>query len=343
MKPFVRVVAVCSLSLTFALAGRAHAEDAAAPSAERIAAAKTLFDQAQAFMDQQNYREACAKFQASNQQVARVGTLLNLADCYAKNHQNASAWATYNDAISLGRRQGRPEYEEFARKKVNELEPSLVRLTVKVPKESIVDGLKVERDGVTIDVGAWETPIPIDPGPHEMKVSAPKKLPKTFPVTVDEKTPNTDFVVPPLDDAPVEKPKVETKIVTIEQAGFWTTGRTIGLAVGGVGVATLVGGIITGVGAIATWNSAQDRCGATQTSNGLCVPGSDAPTLSRTAGSLATASTALFVGGGVLTAAGVIVFLLSGPKPAESNPSPTVRLSPALAPGYAGLGLTGSW
>ncbi len=341
MRALARVFACTTLTLTLSLAAGAHADDSA-PSAERIAAAKTLFDQAQTFMDQQNYREACAKFQASNQQVARVGTLLNLADCYAKNHQNASAWATYNDAVSLGRRQGRPEFEEFARKKVSELEPGLVRLTVKVPKEAIVDGLKVERDGVTIDVGAWETPIPIDPGAHEMTVSAPKKLPKKFPITVDDKTPNTDFVVQPLEDAPVEKPRIETKIVTIEQASFWTTGRTIGLVVGGVGIATLIGGIGTGAGAIATWSAAQDHCAASP-ATGLCVVGSDAPTLARTANTLATTSTALFVGGGVLTAAGVVIFLLSSPKKTEAPPTPTVRFSPSLGPGYAGVGLAGTW
>lgn len=320
----------------------ARAEDSTAPSAERTAAAKTLFDQAQALMDQKNYREACSKFLASNRQVERVGTLLNLGDCYEKNGQNASAWATYNDALNLGRRQNRPEFEEFARKKVADLEPHLVRLTIKVEPKVMVDGLTIQRDGVAIDSGAWGSAIPIDPGPHEMTVSAPQKVPQKVPVTIDPNAPNTDFVVPALVDVPVEKPKIEFVTKVVEKPTFWTTPRTIGLVVGGVGIATLIGGAATGGAAAATWSSAKSSCNAG--ANGLCTPGSDGPSLSGTASTLATASTVLFIAGGVITAGGAVLFLLGGSKtPPEPQSTTTVKVSPSLAPGYAGVGISGTW
>ena len=334
-RPFRVTTVLFTLGLALSFARPSSADDGAAPTAERTAAAKTLFDQAQSLMDQKNYKEACTKFYASNLQVQRVGTLLNLADCYEKNGQNASAWATYNDAIALGRRQARPDFEEFARKKVSELEPHLVRLTIKVPKDAIVEGLAIQRDGVAIDVGAWETAMPIDPGPHQMTVSAPKKIKRTVPIQIDSTSPNTDFVVTPLDDAPVEKPKIEQQIVTkvVEKPSFWTTPRTIGLVVGVVGVATLVGGAATGGGAAATWSSAKTSCN--RRPDGLCTPGSDAPTLASTASTLATVSTALFVVGSVLTAGGVVVFLLGGKKATEPHV--------ALAPTFGGLSVSGSW
>ncbi|CAN5508753.1 hypothetical protein BH09MYX1_BH09MYX1_33210 [soil metagenome] len=336
--------AVAFLSALALAPSIARAEDPSGSSAERTAAAKALFDQAQALMEKKSYRDACSKFAASNLQVTRVGTLLNLGDCYEKNGQNASAWATYNDAINLGRRQGRPELEEFARKKVTELEPHLVHLTIKVPKEAAVDGLAIQRDGVAIDAGAWEAPIPIDPGAHEMTVSAPKKIAKKFPIRIDEAAPNTDFVVSALEDAPIDAPQVRTKIVTrmVETPTFWSTPRTIGLVVGGVGIATLIGGAATGAAAAATWSSAKSSCAMRP--DGLCVPGSDAPRLTDTATTLATASTVLFIAGGVITAGGVVLFLLGGSKkPAETPPPGRVSVTPSLAPGYAGVGVSGTW
>src|SRR4051812_33196417 len=81
---------------------------------QAVSAAKTLFEQGQKQIEEKNYDSACASFKASNESVARVGTLLNLADCYEKAGKLASAWGAYFDAISLGRRQNKPEYEEFA-------------------------------------------------------------------------------------------------------------------------------------------------------------------------------------------------------------------------------------
>ena len=322
----------------------ALAQDTAGPNAERTAAAKTLFDQAQALMEQKKFPEACSKFQASNQQVARVGTLLNLGDCYEKNGQNASAWATYNDALNLGRRQGRPEYEEFAKKKVAELEPTLYRLTITVPPEAAVEGMVIKRDKNALDAGAWGAPIPIDPGVHSIEISAPKKKLQTITVEVDAEHKNATLNVPKLEDAPVEAPKVETKYVTLAPASFWSVQRTIGLIVGGVGIGALVGGAATGGVAWSTWSSAKTACGSPQNVDAkLCAPGSSAPDKSSLALTLATTSTVLFVVGGAATAVGAVLFATGASKQEAEPTTSKVRLSPAVAPGYAGLGVSGSW
>lgn len=330
--------------ILLATSAPALAQDSAAPNAERTAAAKTLFDQAQSLMEQQKYPEACSKFLASNLQVARVGTLLNLGDCYEKNGQNASAWATYNDALNLGRRQGRPEYEEFAKKKVAELEPTLYRLTITVPPASAVEGMVIKRDKNALDAGGWGVPIPIDPGVHTIEVSAPKKKPQTLTVEVDAAHKSATLEIPKLEDAPVEVAKVETKYVTVPQSTFWTAQRTIGLVVGGVGIAALVGGAATGGVAWSTWSSAKTACGTPQNvQDKLCAPGSSAPDKSSLALTLATTSTVLFVVGGAATAVGAVLFATGASREVPAGAEARVRFAPVVAPGYAGLGASGSW
>lgn len=326
-----RTLTITALALVL-LSAPLHAQEA--NNAEKVAAAKALFDQGQSLMDQKKFNDACAKFRASNDQVAKVGTLLNLADCYEKNGQNASAWATYNDAIGLGRRQGRPEFEEFAKKKTADLEPTLLRMTLIVPREVIVEGLVVTRDGVKLSEGAWGVPIPVDPGVHAIQATAPKKLPwkGTIEITADKKI--AELKVGPLEDAPVEGPIIEKEIVTrvVQEKTFWTPLRITGAIAGGVGVVSLIGGGVFGGVAMSTWKSAKDACGPGYP---VCAFNSDGPTKADTAKTFATVSTVLFVGGGIAAAAGVTLFLLGAPKHTEQQ---TARVFPLVGPGSLGVG-----
>ena len=99
-----------------------------------------------------------------------------MGDCYEKAGKLASAWGAYFDAISLGRRQGKPEYEDFAQKKKDELEPKLLKMTIVVPPDVKLDGMKVTRDGVVVEPAAWGVPSAVDPGKHVIEVTAPHKL-----------------------------------------------------------------------------------------------------------------------------------------------------------------------
>ncbi len=310
----------------------AQSPDAGQPPAERVAAAKTLFDQAQQLMDQKKYAQACSKFQASNDQVARVGTLLNLGDCYEKNGQNASAWGAYVDAITLGRRQGHPEYEDYAKRKVASLEPGLLRVTVNVPPEVRVPGMTIKRDGkVLLAEGAWGAPLPMDPGQHTFEVTAPTKKTETLHVTVLPGK-NAEVTVAKLEDAPVQGPKVVTHVVqqVVEVQGFWTTQRIIGTVVAGVGALTMAGGGIFGGVAASTWNDAKTKCGP---SFPTCPFDSNAPQLGDQANAYATTSTVLLIAGGAAVAAGAAVFLTGAPPHTEEGQTPdqaAVYVAPTL-------------
>src|SRR5258706_88865 len=77
-----------------AIAGTAQAQ---ATSAEKTAA-ETLFGEGKRLMDEGKFSDACPKFADSQKLDPGVGTLLNLARCYQKNGQAATAWSTYKEA-----------------------------------------------------------------------------------------------------------------------------------------------------------------------------------------------------------------------------------------------------
>jgi hypothetical protein len=298
-------------------------------NAERVAAARALFEEARRLVEAGKLPEACAKFAASNEQLPKIQTLLNLADCYEKNRQTASAWASYNDAIALGRRQGRPEYEEFAKKKTAELEPQLVHMTVTVPAEARVPGLAVERDGVRLSEGAWGTPVPVDPGTHVLRASAPKKLPWVSEIEVAPDKSIT-VTIPALEDAAAEvgePPQIIEKVVV--QPSFWSPLRVTGVAVASAGIAAVIVGAILGGVAKSTYDAAKELCrGATIGCPAEAVAKSD------NAYTFAGVSTGLFVGGAVAAVGGAALFF------AAPNPAPKrglARLWPVVGPGSLGI------
>ena len=77
---------------------------AAAQAASEQAAAEALFNQARDLMNAKQYGDACPKFAESQRLDPAPGTLLNLATCYERNGQIASAWVTYKEAATAARK-----------------------------------------------------------------------------------------------------------------------------------------------------------------------------------------------------------------------------------------------
>lgn len=314
------------LAVPLVVVGSLGASPAFAQNASDKAAAEALFRDGRNLYDAGQYPAACAKFAESQRLNPAPGTLLNLAGCYEKNGQTASAWATFKEAMSASHVKGRTDWEDLARSRALALEPKLSRLTITVG--STADGLQVRRDGAAVGQAEWGTAIPVDPGTHVIEAQAPHR--KAFKQSVNVAAGGASATVTVTELAADDGPG------PVGQAGGGgSTQRTIGLVLGGVGIIGLGVGSAFGLVAMGKENDAtQNHC---QSGTVYCDPigvteGKDAHTD-------ATGSTVFFIVGGAALAGGIVLYL-TAPK---DDATPTVGLTAAPTPGGASFGLRGAW
>lgn len=317
-----------SLSFTLVLACAVlSSSGASAQDASNKAAAEALFRDGRALYDQGKYPEACAKFAESQRLDPAPGTLLNLAGCYEKNGQTASAWATFKEAMAAAHVKGRTDWEDLARTRASALEPTLSRLTIAVASKA--DGLTVTRDGSNVGSAEWGTAIPVDPGTHAVDAQAPHRKPFHQSIDVPSGGASVTVSVGELDAADESggSPEPETH-------SNGSTQRTIGLVVGGLGIIGVGVGTAFGLTAMSKENDAtQHHCDATN----HCDP--QGVQLGKDAQSAATASTIAFAVGGVALAGGLLLYF-TAPK---GSSAPTVGLRATALPGGGAFGIQGAW
>ncbi|HWP09571.1 MAG TPA: hypothetical protein VNN72_27710 [Polyangiaceae bacterium] len=309
------------------------------------AAAEALFREGRQLMDAGDYARACPKLAESYEQEPGTGTLLALAMCREKEGKLASAWAAYGQVASRSKRDGRADREQVAREQVAALEPRLSRLTINVDAgTAVLGGLAVKRDGSLVGSGAWGTAVPLDPGEHQLEATAPGKKPWTAKVTIGAERDTQTVTVPvldvdeqavagaaPLGGSPADTPAEQTG------ASKGPPLRTIGLIVGGVGIVGLgVGGVFALQANSANKESKED--GHCDAQNQCDTVGGEKRDDAKSAASVATV---MFITGGVLTAAGVTLFLVGSPKRKSSGA--LVQATPVLGRNDAGLVVRGSF
>jgi hypothetical protein len=277
-----------------------------AQGASTQAAAEELFERGRKLMEQGNYAEACPKLAASAKLDPGAGTLLNLAACYEKNGQTASAWVTYRDAEATASAKGRADWANKARTKARALEPKLARLTIVVAAPA--RGLVIERDGVPVSEGELGTALPIDPGSHAIQATAPGHQPWS---TTIEVTPERSSTVNVPELAPTPPPPASTPPATASpptpppQAGPAPGAgqRIAGVAVAGAGLVGVALGAVFGLDAKSTHDEALDEHCRTET---ICT--AEGATLVDDAQTSATVSTIAFGLGAAALAAGAVLY-----------------------------------
>src|SRR5260221_419371 len=165
------LVIACSAIGAASFPGAARADS----SLTDKAAAQTLFDEGRKLMAAGKLAEACPKLAESQKLDPGVGTQFNLADCYERLGQTASAWAGFLEAASTARAMGQGDREKVAKERAGTLAPRLSRLTITSSEGTPPAGLDIKKDGAPVGRALWGTAIPVDPGSHLVEVSAPGK------------------------------------------------------------------------------------------------------------------------------------------------------------------------
>jgi hypothetical protein len=284
------------------------------------ARAQQLFDSALTDAEAGNFAAACPKFLASQEADPKTSTLLNLANCYEKNGQTASAWGAFREAEGLARKAARADWESSARARAEAIEPKLLRLSILVPPPNRIGGLVVTRDGARLAPGEWGVAIPVDPGEHVVTASAEGRVPWESRVVVEAgegKSPNIEVQVPPLERVPAPPPPPSAPVTPV--ASGWSTMETTGVILAGVGGVGLITGGILGLVAQSTYDDARSRC--TDPPRGCPA---DAVSDSDGAYGLATGATVALIVGAALVVGGGSLYLFS---PRGTEPTrPTARL-----------------
>jgi hypothetical protein len=311
-----------------------------AQSASDQAAAEALFKQARDLMTAGRYADACPKLAESERLDPSAGTMLNLATCYEKNGQIASAWVTFKGAATAAQRANEPDRAKLARSKVTELEPKLATLTVVVGAGADTPDLVVKRDGEAVGRASWGTPIPVDPGAHSIEASAPGKKTWQSQAVVEGPAAKASIEVPPLatDTAipapvpPVPAPAPAPPPPSPSPASPGSTQRVLGVVVAAVGLGGVAAGSVFGVLAGSHKSDAWPHCSGTQCDATGISDLSDA----RRA---ATVSTIGFIAGGALLAGGVVLYLVAP----RGSPATGLLVAPGADGSAAGLTLRGGW
>ncbi|MBK6690671.1 MAG: carboxypeptidase regulatory-like domain-containing protein [Myxococcales bacterium] len=309
---------------------------AAAQKAPSQAAAQALFEEGRRLMTAGRYGDACPKLAESQRLDPGAGTLLNLAACYEKNGQTASAWATYKETISEAEKSNRREWAAKARQRALALEPTLVKLSIVVPPSARSAGLVIKRDGSEVGAGEWGVAIPVDPGSHNIEASAPGYKPWTTVAQAVRAKETATVSIPQLERLPPATQAVATATPpargpvgaaplpgpeTPDGAPSGSTQRTLGFVAGGVGVAGLAVGAIFGLQAMSARKDAEPDC-----SSDLARCNQKGLDAVDDAKGKALISTVGFAAGGALVATG-LVLVLTAPRNREAS-ALTLNFSP---------------
>src|SRR5262245_5307340 len=292
MKALFTIFAFAS-ALSFALPARAQANDAAA--------AEALFEAGREAMAHGDYATACKNFQDSNQLDPAIGTLFNLANCEEQRGRLASAWQRFTEVA-----QELPDTDErraIALERAEALKGRLPYLTLRfgagVPSDA-----RVTRDGIAVGAAGLGVPLPVDPGEHDIVVSAAGRRDKAFRVSraLAERKEVVVTAGEALPAAPAEAPPAPQREVAKGPP-------LVGYVLAGVGVVGVAIGAVTGVMALDRKATMKDDGCDSDGHTCRTQTGVDAASSGEI---LSTASTVAFAVGGVSLGVGAYFLFFTG-------------------------------
>ncbi|WP_437689887.1 hypothetical protein [Sorangium sp. So ce176] len=337
-------------SIVLASAALLAPAGAAAQGAGDPTLAQTLFEEGRRLMEAKSYAEACPKLAESQRLRPGTGTLLNLALCNEALGRTATAWGQFKEALFASKKEGNAAREAFAQEHISALEPRLSRIQLNAEG---TPGLLIRVDGHDIPAAALGTPIPIDPGSHEVEATAQGYSVWSTTVQVGDSADLRTIAIPKLQPAPPEKVAAPAGPAAGGAPGGAGGGeglRTAGFVIGGAGAAVLGVGAVFGILAAGQASDAekdQALCPSKQ-----CTPrGREEINAAETKALVST----IGIGVGVAAlGAGAILVLTSGPSRTEgaraagarhgsSGGRVQARVVPLIGPDGGGVGVLGAF
>lgn len=312
-----------------ALLGAPTGESWAAPSKQELARARARFQQATELEQAGNYAQAMEAFRDVGQVKMTPQVRYHIAFCEEKLGKLLTALGGYElaqqEAATVD-----PSFAKEVEERISQLKGRIPKLTLKRGK-SAKSG-RIEIDGVSVGENTVGSPMPFDPGPHQVDVKLGETSKFSETVTLaegDSKELVIEFseqAAPPVTgpgDKPLEKDR---------PPGDKKSKSALPWIIGGVGVAGLAAGGVFFLMKNGKVNELEDACGP---SGNQCPPEKQS-----TYDDAKTYNTLSMVGLGVgVVGIGVAATLLLTQK---SEPQKTgLFVAPAVGPRAGGLSAYG--
>jgi hypothetical protein len=189
---------------------------------------------------------AILKFKESQQLDPSAATLVNLATCYVKLVKTASAWRTYREAASAASQEGNANVGERALRTMEILAPRLIWLNVVPPLGTTLMSLKINGELVG---ESDKRSVAIDPGENIVEAAIEGRAP--WLTTVNAIAEGRTIVV----EVPAPVPES-----SVRDSSEWTGWRTASLVSGGIGLTSVVTGVVLALKAKSTHEDALQHC-----------------------------------------------------------------------------------
>jgi hypothetical protein len=209
--------------------------------------AQRLFIEGRDAIERGDYAAGCPKFEESLKLVTRASTLLNLAQCDERDGRLVRAFERWKQGAAL--LDPIDERVPIAKERALALEKRIPQLTIRMA-ESAPPGTEVKLDGALVGPDDFGAARPLDPGRHVVTLNAPKQPAQELTVELAEGSQKEVFLQP---GSPIRE-------VVVQKVGGSGTTRTLGLVIGGLGVAGAVVAGITGGLIISRDGDIQDAC-----------------------------------------------------------------------------------
>jgi hypothetical protein len=163
MKQLVLIVATILVATSIA-----RAQPADSGAAGKVLVARRLYDEGVEAVNKGRWSLAHDRFKASYELAPRVLTLFNLAGSQAQTSRLVEAAESYRRFLRETTDGRYPELRADATTQLEALEKQIAQMTVEITNVDGADLILI--DDVEYPHSALREPIPMNPGPHEVKV-----------------------------------------------------------------------------------------------------------------------------------------------------------------------------
>jgi hypothetical protein len=287
-----------------------------APSADQQ---RARFAAAQRLHDDRRYEEALAAFRALAEETGSPNAHLYVARSLRELGRLTEAHDAMQIALREATNRASAETKYAASRDAAASELAVLALKVAHVVVAIADapeGSKVALDGTTLAPERVGSPITVDPGDHTVELTPPGAPSVRRTVNVAPGETKTIALSAAADAPPVAPPPPAPppSPPPVSESSSGGGVRIAGLVIGGLGVASLGAGVVTGLLSNAELSSLEEDCGPQQ----RCTDPSAADTID-SGKTLETVANITLIGGAVLVAAAIPMVIFGGPSEATST------------------------